>query len=385
MTEWSGAEGFEERLLSFHRRLDDLRGSWTGDPAASAQLAEAALLELDLAAEELTVRHEEMRRRTDRLAADKSATDHEKQLFRAAFMDAATPALVIGGEDAVIKRANTAALRLLGISPSYASGRPFPVFVDLAFRAPLRSMLAAVARRGGTRVTRSRLVRRRLPPADVTLLLTRLDLPASTPHILIGVPEPYAGPGQVRPGPQETAQDTRERVGREDLVLSFARLLLDPGVTTRSAGRALLDGFSDWLAIDLVTGGTWRREVSLGPVPESAEGPLRRTGELARQVHAAGRTRVVAHLEDLGLLGYDEAGAPLAVALKARSVVCAPLGASGALTAVRTTARAPFTLAEAALLEELCELLAARMALGRAHPPDGGAGNPGGVAATRPG
>ncbi|MDH2425415.1 GAF domain-containing protein [Sphaerisporangium sp. TRM90804] len=369
MIERSGVQAFEEEFLRFQRRLDDLRESRSviGGGEEGAEWAEAVLSELDLAVEELRVQHEEIIGWADQAVAERVATDQERHLLRAAFTGSPAPALLVTGDEAIIRRANQAALDLLDISHAYATGRSFPVFVDLRFRAALRSAFAAAVRQG-TRSVHTRLVRRRRPPVDLTMVLTRLDVPGARPHILLTAApvREHAEPGPALDGPWDDA----ERAGRDELRAGFTRLLLSPGLTLRGAGQALLDAFADWLFVDLVDDeGGWRREVVLGRAPASpaVTRSLRTPGELPRQVQATGRTRLVAHVDDPGLLGHDDEGASIVTRLAAGSVVCVPLSTgnepSGAVTAVRASARPPFSLVETALLEELCGHLASRLAL----------------------
>lgn len=348
----STIDAFESEFNEFQKRLAYLRAARTTvTPGLGRdEWIEAALLELDVAAEELKVRQEELISWADEVVAEKSPAERERLLLRASFAASPFPALIVTGDDGVIRRANAAALTLLDVSQSYATGRPFPVFTDLRFRAALRSALAVVTREGEARTVRVRLLRRRLAPVDLALALTPLELPGEAPHVLIGsssMPEaePVPTPPEVEPE-------------REDLLASFARMLLSPGFSLDRAATALRDAMGDWVFVDLVDEtGAWRRV---------APGEDGQPAALQRRVLESGRLITEGPLDDLGALGEDRDGVQVAARLGVGSLVCAPLDAgrpTGTVTLARSGARRPFSLAEAGLVRELCDQLALRLDL----------------------
>ncbi|WP_062348580.1 PAS domain-containing protein [Herbidospora yilanensis] len=357
----SAADAFESEFIEFQNRLAYLRESraYVTDRLGHDEWVEAALLELDVAAEELKVRQEELLSWADQVAVEKSPAEPERLLLRAAFTGSPFPTLIVTGDDGVIRRANAAALALLDVTRSYAAGRPFPVFADLRFRAALRSALAAAGRTGEARTVRMRLARRRLPPVDVTLAIAPLDLPGERPHLLIGTaivppPEPVTPSGpEIQPA-------------REDVLCSFARLLLSPGFSLGQAAGALREALADWVYVDLVDEtGAWRPSAVVAGEGVSADD--HRPLALPRRVLESGRLALESPLDDLGVLGEDADGVRVAARLGVGSLVCVRLAARrpmGTVTlARRGGARPPLSLAEAGLLRELGDQLALRLDL----------------------
>jgi serine phosphatase RsbU (regulator of sigma subunit) len=85
-------------------------------------------------------------------------------------------------------------------------------------------------------------------------------------------------------------------------------------------------------------------------------------GSLPAQVHGAGRSRLLSHIEDAGLLGTSAADVPLLTLLGATSALCVPLlegdQSYGTLTLARRSDDGPLEVAELGVVEELGEQLA---------------------------
>src|SRR5919202_844160 len=84
------------------------------------------------------------------MVAGQSDRERERTLLRQ-LVQRLPAAVVLLTRDGVVRRINQAAASILGVSVGYATGRPFPIFVDLAHRGAFRSHLAAVARGGARR------------------------------------------------------------------------------------------------------------------------------------------------------------------------------------------------------------------------------------------
>ena len=112
-------------------------------------MLDAVFLELELAREELAG-HARGGDRAEPGAMHRhsDAVDRDRTLLRAVFGELPVPVFVLD-DGGFIRRANGAAAELLGTSTAYMAGKPFPVFVDLAARAALRSQLSAVLRGAG--------------------------------------------------------------------------------------------------------------------------------------------------------------------------------------------------------------------------------------------
>jgi serine phosphatase RsbU (regulator of sigma subunit) len=151
------------------------------------------------------------------------------------------------------------------------------------------------------------------------------------------------------------------------------RLLLDnstfsEAVTLQRCARLLAGDIASWIIVDVERSGELRRQFVVGPHGE-------RTDELARtvrgvdpapasvpaQVHATGRSVVLAHADDAGVLGTAPDGTPLLMLLGATSLLSVPISDGvtgyGVLTLARQAAEGRFTLADLALAGELGEHL----------------------------
>ena len=166
--------------------------------------------------------------------------------------------------------------------------------------------------------------------------------------------------------PPETAVSMARRI---DMITAVTRLLLDnstfsEAVTLQRCARLLAGDIASWVIIDVDRSGQLRRQFVIGP-------PGQRPDELARTVRAvdpppdsvpahvqsAGRSVVLAHTDDAGLLGADPDGTPLLMLLGVTSLLSVPItdGVTGygVLTLARQAAEGRFTIADLGLAEEL--------------------------------
>ena len=144
MTDGTGFDAFEQEFADFNHRVTALRAAREDSP----DVLDAVFLELELAQEELRVMHEEVTEQSQEVSRHSDAVDRDRTLLRAVFGELPVPVFVLD-DGGFIRRANGAAAELLGTSTAYMAGKPFPVFVDLAARAALRSQLSAVLRGAG--------------------------------------------------------------------------------------------------------------------------------------------------------------------------------------------------------------------------------------------
>ncbi len=350
------------------------------DPRA---LLDAALAELDAAVEALTklVQAGE----SDRTAgeAPPAPLSAERSLLRAVFQHAPAPLFVLE-PDGTIRRANARAGALIGAPPGYATGKPLTAFVDLASRAAVQSQLAAAARTGTVRQADCTLLGPAGPVA-ATLAASALEL-QDGPRLLVvtagvrGVwgggqpPQDRGGLGGASPREEQSPRDdTVAMTRRMDMITAVTRLLLDnstfsEAVTLQRCARLLAGDIASWVIVDIERSGQLRRQFVIGPHDE-------RPDELARevrtvdpqpdsvpaQVHSAGRSVVLAHTDDAGLLGAAPDGAPLLMMLGVTSLLSVPISDGvtgyGVLTLARQAAEGRFTIADLALAEELGEHL----------------------------
>ena len=144
MTDGTGFDAFEQEFADLNHRVTALRAAREDSP----DVLDAVFLELELAQEELRVMCEEVTEQSQEVSRHSDAVDRDRTLLRAVFGELPVPVFVLD-DGGFIRRANGAAAELLGTPTAYMAGKPFPVFVDLAARAALRSQLSAVLRGAG--------------------------------------------------------------------------------------------------------------------------------------------------------------------------------------------------------------------------------------------
>ncbi len=347
-------------------RGEDLRQAAAMPGADPQALLEAAFTELDAAVEVLT----------KLVQADAgepgpalpAALGAERSLLRAVFHH--TPAaLFVLEPDGIIRRANAMAGDLIGAPPGYATGKPLTVFVDLASRAAVQSQLAAAARTGTARHVDGKLLTP-AGPADVTLT-AHVITPQDGVRFLVVM----AGGAARRAGGKRQeigavpAGPIQAMARRMDMITTVTRLLLDnstfsEAVTLQRCARLLAGDVASWVIVDIERDGQLRRQFVVGP-QDSPAGELSRRvravdpepGSVAAQVHAAGRSAVVAHADDTASLGTAPDGTPLLLLIGATSLLSVPIrdGATGygVLTLGRQAPEGRFELADLALAQEL--------------------------------
>ncbi len=161
---------------------------------------------------------------------------------------------------------------------------------------------------------------------------------------------------------------------RLDTVTSVTRLLLDnstfsEAVTLQRCARLLAGEVGDWVLIDIERGGRLLRQFAAGPRAAKAD-QLARVARgidpalesVPAQVHAAGKSVLLAHPDDPAALGRGPDGTPLLMLLGATSLICVPISdgtvSYGALTLTRMADKGPFGVADLGFAEELGRHLA---------------------------
>lgn len=376
----SGLEvsGLEERYAA----LRQAAGSAGANPA---DMLEAVFTELEGAIDLLKA----PRDASGSAAEGPGADGTERALLRAAFQDTPTPLFMLA-KDGSVQRVNRAAGNLIGAKPGYATGRPFTVFVNLPSRAAVHSQLTAVARTGKQRRVRCGLLSADgVVPAE--LIIGRVDIRGEAAPLMVAVRDAAvatAGAGQPEPEPASAAESGgARRLGalqavtrRLDLVTAVARLLLEnegyhESRTLQRCARLIAGQLNAWAIVDIERRHRLRRQFALGPddagLPERAGAVAAVDPEPASvpcAVHESGRSTLIAHAEDLGILGTGLDGQPLLALLEATSILAVPLSDGenrfGVLTLVRPASEGHFLLADLALVEELGQQmgLAIRMA-----------------------
>ncbi|MEE1753941.1 PAS domain-containing protein [Streptomyces sp. SP18CS02] len=373
-------DDFGEDLADFVRRVGELRTARALPAVEQQGVLDAALFELQHAAETLWPRYESLAARApDGTSADRQ----ERQLLKTVFQRLPLPVALID-RDTVVRRMNFAATGLTGVRAGYATGRPLTGLLLSGDRAPLRTQVAATARGEGGRSLSVRLQQR--PDEPVRATLTALPLPGERqPHVLVvlqpGVPGtavPAGGGGAGRrPTPPDLAETTR-RTEALDLVDAMAGVLLDcppgdPDAALRAAADVLHGRFADWVIADTAGARPLRRAVVLGP-GGTGHGPLVAALErqdpsgcpLVVEVARGGSAALQVRPEDTLAFGEDAAGASVLVRAQVSSLLCLPLfcegsGVLGVLSLFRTGARRAFSMAEAQAADVVSRHLALAM------------------------
>src|SRR6266536_2715472 len=393
------ASGFpvpEREIAELRQRSGALRQSAALPGAQLPQLLDAALAELD-GAIDTAVKLQAGSGLSAAQAPDPASADPEQRLLRAMYQDAPIPLFLLD-RDGTIRRANKRAGELLGSGPRYATGKLFTAFVALPSRAAVHSQVAAVARTG-----KPRRVPCPLLSADgvlqAVLAVHLIDLPGE-PGLLIAAASTVPGgqaaevvaaetaaapPGDSaadpagRPDPAAAGAGVAVRAveamaHRLDLVTAATRLLLEnatfsESVTLQRCARLLSGELAAWVIVDVERRSRLRRQVVIGPADHQSEQLARRVtavdpqpGSAPRQVHESGSSMLVAHAEDVGILGSGADDVPLLMHLGATSVLCVPLTDGeqtyGVLTLARQASERHFELADLGMVEELGEQLA---------------------------
>lgn len=355
-------DDFGEDLADFVRRVAELRSARALPPGEQQGVLDAALFELQHAAESLWPRYERLAARApDGTSADRQ----ERQLLKTLFQRLPLPVALVD-RDTVVRRMNFAATGLTGVRAGYATGRPLAGLLVSGDRGPLRTQAAATARGEGARSLTVRLQQR--PHEPVRASLVALPLPGEPQPTVLVVLQPgvsgtaAAGTAGRRLLPPDLA-DATQRAGMMDLVDAMACALLtcppgDADAALRAAAGVLHGRFADWVVADTAGARPLRRAVVLGPAQE-AYAPLVRTvaGQdpagcpLVVEVARGGSASLQVRPEDILAFGGDASGSSVLVRAEVSSLLCLPLtledgGVLGVLTLFRTGARRAFSMAE---------------------------------------
>jgi PAS domain S-box-containing protein len=296
----------------------------------------------------------------------------ERRLLRAVFQQAPVPLFLLdsGG---TVRRVNEAAGELLGSGPGYATGKLFAAFIDPPSRAAVQTLLAAAARDGGPGQLRCAVLTSE-GAADRMLAVRPVTVRGEEDQLVVaaGLPEDPAGRARSADGPAAGVVAAMTR--RLDLVTAATRILLENVTYSEPAAvqqlaRLLARGLTAWVIVDTEHRGRLRRQVVAAPEDQPSQELARavagvdpQPGSAPAQVHESGSSLLLAHAEDLGVLGDGPDGVPLLMALGASSVLCVPLSDGergyGVLTLAGRPGQGRFGMADAGLVTELGEQLA---------------------------
>ncbi|MDF5755867.1 SpoIIE family protein phosphatase [Spongiactinospora sp. TRM90649] len=370
MTEQGALTSLEHALTDLATRVTSLREARSTYPKDLDTTLDAALAELDTAAELLATAVGELRKKPRRGGERDGGALREQKLMRQIFRSFPIPVVVMDNAG-IVRRINSETSRMLGSPAGYLIGRPFPLLVDVARRAAFRSHLSAVLQSGQPASFQTRLAHQGRAHT-VQLALTRLVLPGEPQDMMVAVALPTDVQLPERPAGRVEMSDAALLMAsarRKELLARMTRLLLDDEslrepVALSRAARLLAAESADWVIIDVVRDGVPVRATVLGPAERPVGEPLRLAERMApasapvvAQVLTQGSGVVQEMVEDENLLGLTPDGTPLLRALGAGSLMCVPIqtgqAAEGAVTLLRLGEHEPFTLADLGLMEEI--------------------------------
>lgn len=316
--------------------------------------------------------------------ARNDAADGERRLLRTVFQDAPVPLFLLE-RDGTVRRVNRQAGALLGSSAGYLTGKPFPMFCDLATRATVGSHVAGVFHSGRRRRSRVRLLSGH-GPVEVDVTFARIWVSGEPDPLVVAATAPSTREPAAQDLPQQvTAKDDAVAtvVHRMDVLSTATGLLLDDesfteSVAVRRCARLLAAELGDWVFVDLETDERLLRHVVIGPDDERSSEVARMLEDLdpapetvPASVHLSGRSVLQAHLDDLSGLGASPAGPPVCGLIEASSLICVPLDDGeqrhGTLTLTVSGEQGPFDLMDLGLVERLARNLALVIRAGRRY------------------
>jgi serine phosphatase RsbU (regulator of sigma subunit)/PAS domain-containing protein len=380
MAQSAGAREATDDAARLKARRDALRQAAALPGAELRPLLDAALSELDGAVEALAGASDQAG--SGGLAGDPEDGPHaERRLLQSVFQQAPVPLFLLG-LDGTVRRANSAAGRLVGSGsgPGYPTGKLFTAVVDLPFRAAVQSQLAAVVRTGEMRRLQCGVLAAG-GVAEHEVIVCPVRVRGDSGQMIVAVgpsngprddPDAESGGEAERSEPGDGVVQSVTR--RIDLVTSATRILLEnvnhsESVTMQRFARLLARELSAWVILDVERHQQLRRQLAVGSEDQPSDQLARAVaavdpspGSAARHVHESGSSLLVAHAEDPGILGDDPDGVPLLMLLGATSVLCVPVSdgerSYGALTLARLAGHGHFGMADVGLTEELGEQLA---------------------------
>jgi serine phosphatase RsbU (regulator of sigma subunit) len=353
-------------------RIEELRQAASMPALDLRATLEAALVELDLALTAL--------RTLGGLQAavgddDGSAAETERRVLRTVFQDAPVPLFLLD-RDAGVRRVNQQAAVLLGTSPGYVSGKPFPIFCDLPTRAALRSRLAAVVRTGNRGHANVRFLSKK-SPVDAVVTLARVWIRGEPDPLVIAAAAPVSGKLPEPEPPEDgitVGDDAMATVmHRMDVLASATELLLaepvlNESMAVRRCARLLATELADWAIIDVALGDDFRRQVVFGPDEERCAEVSRTIedldpapGALPHTVYSNRQTALYAHVEDLDILGVTADGISVCGLMGATSMLSVPIedgeNCLGAITLATSGEHGQFDLMDLGVVQRLARHL----------------------------
>ncbi|HEV2451355.1 MAG TPA: PAS domain-containing protein [Streptosporangiaceae bacterium] len=352
-------QAFSRDLDALNGRVSQLRMSSVSAGDSRGDALDAALLELEMAEEELRACRDELEISSQQITRQLGRHERERQLLRQVFRHAPFGLFVLDAHGA-IRQANPRAAAMAGTPLEFMAGKPMPVFIDMAARATFRSHLASVLRSGRESMIRTQLAGR-AHPVDAWIGLSRLTGPDSSQPLAMAAAWAGKMTVEIGPAPYPKAAQVAAMVDgslRLEVMGRMTRLLLSESDASRlipAAAQSLTADFADWAVIDMLRDGRAERRAVAGP-----RGPLTTADpdcRVVKDVLKSGGPVLLDPIEDEDAFGHTVSGTPILAAARAGSLVSVALPAdgqvSGVLTVIRRAGRRGFSMADAGLFAEI--------------------------------
>ena len=385
MREPAAPTDFDPEIAQLRERVQSLRGAAEGPASGLRSTLEVVLGELE-SAMGLLGKLRSSPHLGEAFGAGGAGAEAERRLLRAVFQEVPAPIFLLEG-DTAIRRVNRQAATLLDMEPGSATGKPFTAFVDPAARRAVRAQLTGVLQTGRPRRLRCRLAGA-AGKVETTLTFDVLDRPGEAGRLVMAVagpanmPQlPVAEAGSMTADSAAVDRAIAAAAQRFDLISAVTRLLFEnaafsESLTLRRCAALFAAELTAWVIVDVEHDGQMRRLFVAAPAGGQFadltrtiedQGPL--PGSLPWQVHASGRSKLIADAADDAVLGRASSGMPVLTLLGASSVLCAPLTdgerSYGTLTLARRPEAGQFAAADLELVNEICQQLAIAIKVGR--------------------
>ena len=165
------SDPFADGIQYLHEHVMDLRRQVTEGPTSRQTLLDIAFETMNSTIEELRVAEEEMRQQNEALAASYEVVETWRHHYEDLF-ESAPDAYLVTDMDGVIREANQAAVRLLGLSKRFLKGKPFATFAAEEDRQTFRQLLLEMAQASETVEREMKIRPRRREVVEVAIAVS---------------------------------------------------------------------------------------------------------------------------------------------------------------------------------------------------------------------
>ncbi len=165
------SDPFADGIQYLHEHVMDLRRQVTEGPTSRQTLLDIAFETMNSTIEELRVAEEEMRQQNEALAASYEVVETWRHHYEDLF-ESAPDAYLVTDMDGVIREANQAPVRLLGLSKRFLKGKPFATFAAEEDRQTFRQLLLEMAQASETVEREMKIRPRRREVVEVAIAVS---------------------------------------------------------------------------------------------------------------------------------------------------------------------------------------------------------------------